>query len=57
MTQKPTLSTYDSTEDETEAPVETEGAEQTTEHRQDALTCPESDILPRLKPWGSPTGG
>ncbi|MUV86203.1 transcription initiation factor IIB 2 [Natronomonas sp. CBA1123] len=53
MTQKPTLSTYDSTEDETEAPVETEGAEQTTEHRQDALTCPECNG--RLESGGAET--
>ncbi|WP_442928586.1 transcription initiation factor IIB [Natronomonas sp.] len=43
MTQKPTISTYDRTEGETEAPVETDGVEheQTTEHARDALTCPE----------------
>ena len=47
MTRKSTISTYDRTEDETEAPTETGGAEheQTKEHERederDALTCPE----------------
>ena len=47
MTRKPTISTYDRTEDETEAPAEDgESTRERTEreqHERDGLTCPECD--------------